>query len=163
MASQPPLQSAPARNTSMSRNWKWFVPVSIVAAVCLLAGVLVLVVMGATLAVKDTGAYRIAVQCATASPVVQKRLGTPPKLGWFITGNSSSNGPSGSADLNISISGPLGNGRICVAGSERANRWTFETMEVDVEGNPERIPLVEIGEAPAPPPPPGTTPATSNE
>jgi Cytochrome oxidase complex assembly protein 1 len=61
------------------------------------------------------------------------------------------NNDSGDAELSIPISGPRGKGRILVAAKKEHGRWSYQTMEVDVDGDDTAIPLLNPGEgAPAP-------------
>jgi hypothetical protein len=43
--------------------------------------------------------------------------------------------------MSIPISGPYAVGRIIVVANKHANQWKFETLEVELDGQDERIPL----------------------
>jgi hypothetical protein len=45
--------------------------------------------------------------------------------------------------MSIPISGPYAVGHIIVVANKHANQWKFETLEVEVDGQDERIPLLE--------------------
>jgi hypothetical protein len=94
-------------------------------------------------ALRSSYPYQVAVKRATETPVVAAKLGTPLHFGWFVSGNLGFNGSEGSASLGIPISGPNGKGRIMVVGKKQANHWNFETLELDVSGQDEPIPLLD--------------------
>jgi hypothetical protein len=52
--------------------------------------------------------------------------------------------------MSIPISGPYAEGHIIVVANKRANQWNFETLEVEVNGQDERIPLLEAAPAKSP-------------
>jgi hypothetical protein len=134
-----PLRPNP---TWFERNWKWFVPALLVSAALLvgllLAGVLELV----TSMMTSSGAYKVAVQRARESPQVAEEFGSPLKVGWFTSGNISVSGETGVADLSIPISGPREKGRIVVHAKKEHGTWTFQTLEVEVDGEDTIIPLL---------------------
>jgi len=45
--------------------------------------------------------------------------------------------------MSIPISGPYAAGHIIVVANKHANQWKFETLAVEVDGQDERIPLLE--------------------
>lgn len=51
-------------------------------------------------------------------------------------------GPSGHADLSIPIYGPNGKGIIYVVADKNAGVWRFETLQVEIDGQPKRIDLL---------------------
>jgi hypothetical protein len=94
-------------------------------------------------ALRSSYPYQLAVKRATESPVVTAKLGTALHIGWFVSGSLGFNGSEGSASLGIPISGPNGKGSIEVVGKKHANHWNFETLELDVSGQDEPIPLLD--------------------
>jgi hypothetical protein len=147
----PPLPPEFARpKTWYQRNWKWVVPVAIIGMLAIFFGFFAALFFGITTMMKSSGAYTIAVQRALDSPAVQARLGTPIRVGRFTSGSVNLNGGSGNASLSIPLHGPRGDARIAVVAKERANRWTFDTLEVDVDGDHKPIPLLSDGPAPSP-------------
>jgi hypothetical protein len=118
------------------RNWKWFVPVAVVCAFVAFSGFVVTVVYFIGTMFTSSYSYQYAVKRATESEAVSARIGTPLHIGWLVSGNENFSGPDGSSSLEIPVSGPKGHGHIVVAGKKHANRWTFETLEVDVDGEP---------------------------
>jgi hypothetical protein len=145
-----PMQPAAPRKGWFGRNWKWFVPTGcmtiIVLIVALIGGIFVLA-MGT---MKSSDAYTQAMARVQADPQVADKLGRPVTPGWFISGNVNVNGDSGDANLSIPISGPKGKGKIYVEAKKSAGTWQFETLQVEVVGQPGRIDLLQETQA-APP------------
>jgi cytochrome oxidase complex assembly protein 1 len=143
--SSPPMtmpQAMPPQRGWWSRNWKWFVPTAIVGFIALVtAGIfgIVMLVLGG---VKSAEPYQYAVSQAQHSPAVIQRLGAPIKEGMFFSGEINVNGASGDANLAIPISGPKGKATVYVVGNKSAGQWTYLTLEVQFEGDPNRISLL---------------------
>jgi hypothetical protein len=164
----PPLQASAALPVSprprswLERNWKWAVPVLVVSSVLMLALFVGGIVWGVSSLIRSSYPYQLAVKRATESPAVAAKLGTPLHIGWFILGNVNFSGPEGNASLSIPVSGPSGKGDIIVVGKKHGNRWNFETLEVDVSGEGEPIPLLEPELKPQPPSPETSPSPTGN-
>lgn len=137
---QPPYAPYPPRPRK-SRAW------IIVAAV--LGGVLLLVVFVAGIisivfgAIKSSEPYQHAVAVATHDRRVTGKLGAPVEPGWFFQGSIEINGASGRANLAIPVQGALGKGTVCVVAKKDAGQWTYQTLELKVEGQAEEIDLLQ--------------------
>jgi hypothetical protein len=145
-----PVQPRP-RNW-LERNWKWAVPVLVVSCLLVLTLFVGGIVWGVTPMIRSSYPYQLAVQRATESPAVAAKIGKPLHIGWLITGNVNFNGPEGNASLSIPVSGPNGKGDSIAVGKKHANHWNFETLEVDVTGEDEPIPLLKPELKPTPVP-----------
>jgi hypothetical protein len=154
----PPVQLSggspfpPRQRNWLERNWKWAVPVLVVSCLSVLTLFVGGIVWGVTSMIRASYPYQLAVKRATQSPAVAAKLGTPLHIGWFITGNVNFKGPEGNASLSIPVSGLYGKGNIIVVGKKHGNHWNFETLEVDVTGEDEPIPLLEPEVKPQPTP-----------
>jgi len=141
-----PTPSAPPQRSWWSRNWKWAAPVGcLVLLLPLLAiggfvGTILAIVFGS---IKSSDVYEEALARARANPAVVEALGQPVEDGWLVGGNINVNGPSGSADLSAPLHGPKGKGTLYIVATKSAGRWEYETLEVEVDGKPERINLLE--------------------
>ena len=139
----PPGESGPVpRPNWWSRNWKWFVPAGCLTFVVLIAAFVAAIVLIVFGALKSSDAYKTAVARAKSNPQVIEALGTPIEEGMFLSGKTNVDGSSGEADLTIRISGPEGKGKIYAIATKRAGRWTYSTLEVEVEGREDRINLL---------------------
>lgn len=140
----PPLPPQfPRRKNWFDRNWKWFTPTLVIAILCLVGGFIAVLYLSVDLTFRSSEVCKIAVAQATASPAVRAKLGTPLRVGHSFSGSLNLYGTSGDANLEIPVSGPLGTGRIDVVGKKRAGHWTFDTLEVSVDGGGRPIPLAD--------------------
>lgn len=156
-----PMQPAAPRKGWFGRNWKWFVPTG-----CMTIIVLIVVFVGGIFALvfgsmKSSDAYTQAMARVEADPQVADKLGRPLSPGWFISGNVNVNGDSGDANLSIPISGPKGKGKVYVEAKKSAGLWQFSTLQVEVDGQPGRIDLLQETRAAQPAPPALPQPAAS--
>jgi hypothetical protein len=134
-----------------SRNWKWFVPLLLAASMAVLAAFVLALLSVVTGMMRSTEAYTTAIQRAEQSPEVASKIGHPLRVGRLISGRVNLNGDSGEAVLSIPISGDRGSGRILVAAKKQAGKWTFQTLEVHVNGDEMVIPLLSPTEEQAAP------------
>lgn len=142
-------------------NWKILVPV-VLGALILLLGLFVFGVLSVVYSIfRNSEPYAAAVRSANQSRAVALEIGTPVHVGWWMTGNINYQNADGDADLGIPISGPKGRGRIVVVAKKRAGHWTYQTLEVDVDGEIAPIKLSNPDAAPAPPNPAPAAPAGS--
>lgn len=147
MGSPPPDPLRP--KTWFQRNMKWFLPLLLAACLLLIGGFVVGLFAFIHTVFASSYAYKVALARANSSPEVAAKIGTPVRVGWLISGNYNATGSAGNASFAIPISGAKGKGQIIVVAKERANRWAFETLEVDVDGQAQPIRLEDS--APAPP------------
>jgi hypothetical protein len=129
----PTTASQPPRRGWWARNWKWFVPtgcltmlVLFVAFICGIA----LLVFGA---MKSSDVYKTAVARAKADARVRHALGSDIHDGLFPLGKTNVTGPSGEAELAISISGRKGKGTIYVIATKSAGEWQYSKLIVKTE------------------------------
>ena len=92
---------------------------------------------------KSSSAYTQALALAQANPQVTGKIGQPLKAGWFATGNINIHNDSGDADITIPISGPTGKGWIYAVAKKQAGVWRFETLKVEIDGQPDQINLLQ--------------------
>ena len=150
----PPGPSRP--KTWFEKHWIWFLA-SLVAACVLVLGLFICGILALVHALfVSSDPYKEALARANGSAEVVAQIGTPMHVGWFITGSINTAGSSGDARFDIPISGPKGKGTIFVVAKERANRWDFETLEVDVEGQSQPIELEPPANMPPAPSPDNT-------
>jgi len=156
----PGFPAAPRRNRWYN-NWKILVPVVLSALFLFLA----LVVFGFVWFVHslfvNSYPYKVAIRSASESPAVAAQIGVPFRVGWRGGGRLDYHNYDAEAHLIIPISGPKGRGQIVVTGKAHDGRWSFQTLEVEVEGHSSPIELSNPDTAPAAPAPPTTTPTAA--
>lgn len=136
-----PQQSPATPGAAPRKNRRRTIVLAIVGAIVLI----VLFAAGMLAAVfgimKSSDVYQHAVQVASHNPQATAALGSPITTGWFLTGNISVSGPSGSAELAIPVSGSQHKGTIYVVANKSAGRWYYQTLELAVDGQEQRIDL----------------------
>lgn len=128
------------------RNWKWLVPVGCLGAVALFVAFVGGIFFVVETSFRSSDAYTQALTRVQANPRVTAEIGQPLRSGWLGSGSISVSGPSGHADLSIPVYGPKGKGTVYVVADKSAGVWRFETLQVEINGQPKRIDLLEEGE-----------------
>ena len=136
MQSPPPLLEH-RRPEWLLRNWKWVVPV-LTLVVLLGFGLFMALILGV---LKSSDAYRGAVERTRAAPEVIAALGTPIEPGFLVTGNIEVKGESGTARLEIPVSGPKGAATIYVSATRSLGIWHFPGLIVEIGGSRQRYDL----------------------
>jgi TonB family protein len=160
----------PQRQGCWGRNWKWIVPTGCLGLIILALAAAAGIFFFAVSAVKSSEPYRRAFEKARNDPAVIAELGQPISDGWYVSGSIETNRSGSGAKFHFPISGPKNSGTVYVSALKVRelygdDDWHFETLEVEVNGKPGRINLVEDTgepggtgvdvEVPPPPPPPG--------
>jgi hypothetical protein len=141
----PPPQYMQPQRSWWNRNWKWVIPVGcLVLLLPILAlggfiGGILAIVFGS---IKSTDVGQEAIRRSVSNPAVIEALGAPVEEGWWVAGQIKTAGPSGYADIMIPLKGSRTKGKVYAVATKSAGRWTYETMEVEVEGRDERIDLL---------------------
>ena len=137
----PPPASGKPRNW-WQRNWTWFVPVGCLSAMAMLLGFIVLVFLIVFGAIRSSEVHHQALARAQEDAAVAQALGSPIQTGFWVGGNISVSGPSGTADLAIPLSGPKGQGTLYAEAKKAAGSWEFSTLVLEVQPTGERIDLL---------------------
>jgi TonB family protein len=139
---QQPVQTQ--QKGCLGRNWKWMLPVGCLGLI--LAGVAVLggIFLVAMSAMKSSDVYKGALERARSNPEAVAALGEPIKDGWFVQGNVNFAGASGTANLQIPVSGPKNSGTIQVRAVYEGGAWMYERLDLLVGGG-ETISLLDHG------------------
>lgn len=141
---QPPPQQQQQKGC-WGRHWKWIVPVGclgLILGLVALGGGIFLFAMSA---MKSSEVYRGALRTARESPAAIERLGEPIADGWFIKGHIGYESGAGSANFEIPLSGPKSSGTLFVWANSQGGDWTYEKLELAVEGG-DRVSLLERGD-----------------
>jgi hypothetical protein len=133
----------PRTSNWWDRNWKWCLPIGCLSGLVLVAGSIVAILFFVFGIMKSSDAYKQAFAKAQASQAVVSSLGEPIKGGLFVSGNINVNGPSGTADLSIPISGPKGDATVYLKATKSQGEWNFEELTVKIEATGERIDLLQ--------------------
>jgi hypothetical protein len=127
------------------QNRKWVIPVGI-GVILLLCLVPLFCVAGVGASVfgliKSSDVYQNALQEAQSHPAVNEALGEPVEPGWWVTGSIEVNNTTGNADFAVPLSGPKNSGTLYAVAFKEAGQWHFSRLEVEVQGQSERINLL---------------------
>ena len=137
-----PIPQMVSQPSWFSQNWKWFLPTIILGPLLLLAlfiGGILSFVLGS---MKSIEPYHYAVATAQNNPEVIRELGGPVEPGWFTSGNINLSGSSGTAAMAISLNGKLRHGSVHVIAKESDGTWTYQKLEVFVDGHDTPIQLL---------------------
>lgn len=130
------------RQSWWQRNWAWVIPAgcfgTIVVVALFVVAILFIVIGG----FKSSGVYSGALELARSNDEVIEALGEPLETGWLPRGSIHITGPSGDADIEISLSGPRNTATLYVVAEKHAGRWHFELAEVEIHGQSNRIDLL---------------------
>lgn len=140
--------AAPPPRNWWQRNWKWVVPAGCGSVIVLFAVFILSIVVFVFSVIRSTDVFRDALERAKADPQVRAELGEPVEAGWWLSGNVEATGPSGTADISIPLKGSRQNGKLYAVAHKSAGRWTYDTLEVEVEGREERIDLLVNEDSP---------------
>jgi len=123
------------------RNWKWFIPALSLGTLA----IVVAVIVAGFASIKSSWAYCEGVALARGNSTLIGELGEPIETGWLVSGSIHVEGPAGSAELAIPLSGPRNTATLYVIAHKRAGKWQFELAEVEVPGRETRIDLLAGG------------------
>ncbi len=137
----PPAGTPPQRNW-WQRNWKWVLPVGCGSMIVLVALFVLSIVFFVFSMIRSTGVFQDALESAKAHPEVRAELGEPVREGWWVSGSVETTGPSGTADISIPLRGSKTDGTLYAVARKSAGRWSYDLLEVEVEGREERINLL---------------------
>ncbi len=125
------------------RNWKWFLPVGCLSMIALVIGFFTLIFVLAFGMLKSSDVCREAVARAETHAGVVELIGSPLKVGFLVSGRfNTSAGGSGSADMEIPVSGPDGRGAIRAVAERSAGHWTFSTLTFTSRDSGDQIDLL---------------------
>lgn len=103
----------------------------IVVGLCVAAGIVALV-MGS---LKQSDAYKSALEKVQASPAAVEALGEPIEPGFFLSGSVNVSGPLGDAVLSVPLHGPRGKGTLYLEAAKQAGRWKYSLLELAIAGS----------------------------
>jgi len=138
------MEEIEERKGWFGRNWKWAVP----TGGCLLIIILLVVFAGSlffgiTSMMSDSQAYQDSMEAAQKNEALIELIGEPIEPNGYNGGSLNYDNGIKSAELNIPIKGPNGEANIFVVGEGINDNWTYQTMEVHIEGTREIIDLLE--------------------
>ena len=138
-----PAQPGAPQGSWLSRHWGKTLAIGCLGLFLAFAALITLIMVVAFGAIKSSDVYKTAVARATAHPHVVVKLGTPIEEGFFVSGNIDASPGRGEAKLTIPISGPKGSAIIYADATKRGGDWEFSVLEVAIQGEAQKINLLE--------------------
>lgn len=135
-------QSPQQQKGCLGRNWKWMLPVGCLGLILVGVGVIAGIFLVAMSAMKSSDVYKGALERARSNPEAVAALGEPIKDGWLVQGNVNFSGGSGTANLQIPVSGPKNSGTVRARAVYEGGAWMYEQLDLLVKSG-ERISLLE--------------------
>jgi len=123
-------------------SWVVIIPLGCLGLAICIAGVVGLVLLRATGAVKSSELYMEALAQVQASPEVKEALGSPIEGGIARSASFHVDGASGDAEAKIPIAGPKGRGTLHAVAEKIGTKWKFTTLEVTIEATGATINLL---------------------
>jgi hypothetical protein len=113
-----------------ARNWMWLVPVGCLVPILCCGGFGAVTWFGVTKLIQNSDAYLQAVARVTSDAEVTEAFGGTVAPGSFLQGEVKDNNGESTADFQVPLTGPKGEGRLFVRGSSRGGQWTYTRLEV---------------------------------
>jgi TonB family protein len=132
----------------LGRNWKWMLPVGCLGLIVIAVAVIGGIFLVAMSAIKSSDVYKGALERARANHEAVAVLGEPIKDGWLVKGNINFSGPSGTANIEIPVSGSKNSGTLYVRAVYEGDAWIYEKLDLAAKGG-QTISLLERGAEPA--------------
>jgi hypothetical protein len=132
----------PSRPSWWSRNWIWFIPVTVIGLFVMCAGCFGGIFYFAITAIKASTPYKDALAYVSADAEVAAALGTPIKADWWAFGSVSEGSSGGRAELIFGVSGPNGSGVVEALSEKQGGAWVFKHMSVQPTTGGQTIELV---------------------
>jgi len=114
---------------------KWVKAGVIFVAVMLVFSVVMVFGIGSIF--KDSEPYKLSLSMVTNSNEVMSRIGSPYETG-FVSGNMSTSGPEGLANLAYDIEGPNGEATVAVKAKMEMSSWSIKCLIVNYPGLSEK-------------------------
>ncbi|MBN1438100.1 MAG: cytochrome c oxidase assembly factor 1 family protein [Anaerolineales bacterium] len=127
----------------LSRNVIWLIPVSVLAVVLVLAlscvGCGTAGFFGVFGLMKSHPAYQEGLALVQENTRAQELLGEPIEAGWFVSGEVSETGATGTAELSVPVSGPKGSGVVYITARKRAGEWVLIEVVLVMDKTKQRV------------------------
>lgn len=126
-----------------SRNAKWLVPLLVVFVLFMVVISCAGVVMMLVHMIKSSEPHRMGMDRVLNSPVALEVLGEPIDESALIRGNLSMTDDTGSASLQVPVTGPKGRAMVYIEATRTGGVWALDELRLEVEDSAARYDLLE--------------------
>jgi hypothetical protein len=137
----------PRKPSWWTRNWIWFVPVTIVGSFVVCAGCCTGLIFLAFNTIKQMQPYKDAVAAVQGDAQVQTLLGTPLEPSWWVAGEIDESTSGGTANFTFSITGPKGTGWVESKAQKGSSGWVTTALTVRDDASGQTIDVVPAADA----------------
>ncbi len=135
MSAKPAPPAPVSQSNNARRTW-----VILGVVVLALAGLGAAIFFSIVALFKSSDVYQLALARVNANVEATALLGLPIEPG-FPMGSIRVSGPSGDAQLSIPVRGSKGKGTIYLQATRQMGTWTFERIQLEIDGSDGRIDL----------------------
>ena len=138
-----PLVPGPVKRSWLDRHAGWKIPLGCLIALLLICAFVAILLTVVESSFRKSIVYQEALARAGQSPEVINHIGEPLRPGLVLQGHLNVSGSSGSAKMEIPISGPRGKATILLDARKLYGAWMFTTLEVHFAGKFEVVNLLK--------------------
>ena len=142
-----PLVPGPVKKSWLDRHARWKVPLGCLIVISLLCAFIAVLFTVLDVSFRNSIVYQQALARAGRSPEVVSRIGEPLKPGRVLQGQINVSGSTGSANMNIPITGSRGKATVILDARKVDGAWVFRTLYVQFDSPSGTVNLLE--DAPA--------------
>lgn len=134
-----------ARNNRgwFERNWKWFVPTSVLLFLIVCSAVFSGIITLLFFSFRSSDVYSGAVEIVQSHDTAREVLGEPIRTKWYVTGEINISGSKGHAELAIPVYGTRRTGTVYLEAEKRNGTWYFDYLILHVHETGEKISLLD--------------------
>ena len=136
------LVPSPPEKNWLERNAGWKIPIGCLLVVVLLGGFVATIFAIVSLSFRKSEVFQQAIARAEKSPQIAARIGTPLHPDWLPQGHIEVSGSTGTAQMEIPVTGPRGKAVISLDAQKVAGIWQFRKLEIQFEGQADSINLL---------------------
>jgi hypothetical protein len=125
-----PLVPGPVEKSWLDRHAGWKIPLGCLIVIVLLCAFVAVLFTVLDVSFRTSIVYQQALARAGRSPEVVSRIGGPLKPGRVLHGQTNVSGSTGSANMNIPVTGPRGKATVILDARKVDGEWVFRTLYV---------------------------------
>ena len=138
-----PLVPGPFKKSWLDRHAGWKIPLGCLMVILLICAFVAVLFTVLDISFRKSIVYREALDRAGRSPEVISRIGEPLRPGRVLQGRINVSGSTGTAEMNIPITGPRGKATIVLDARKVHGAWVFRSLYVGFDGQPGTVNLLD--------------------